>query len=379
MSSFRRPHVRELGHRGLRRVAAREDLREVHLGHAAGRVPRVVVALGVDDQRLQHLLDLARDLEPQRVELPVLDVGGDVVVGVEAAARLADALPDAVRDGRATVDSLAAGAGRLRPHPGLTCHGRCSPREEPSTPHGAPRRPSASGHGCSLRLVATRRVQDQHLRVAPEMLGLALASPSRRIAAIVLDGVLLVLPTVAVALTAAALSLRASDRAAYDGLSVLLPGRSATASATHDALRAAGAAARAPGGPWTASAAALAVEEGRLDEAADLLSTRHLEFALRLDESGESPLAPGHVRVPIEKLIPAGGGGFERWPSSASRRSTSRSLTSLLGSDDRQAPGGSPRPPPRRRTALVRRVVRAVHRLPAHPGPSRLAGPRPLA
>ena len=28
--------------------------------------------------------------------------------------------------------------------------------------------------------------------------------------------------------------------------------------------------------------------------------------AFGLDESGESPLAPGHVRVPIEKLIPVG-------------------------------------------------------------------------
>jgi hypothetical protein len=55
---------------------------------------------GVDHQRPQHLVDLLRDLEPQLVELPVLDVGGDVVVRVEAAARLADALPDAVGDGR---------------------------------------------------------------------------------------------------------------------------------------------------------------------------------------------------------------------------------------------------------------------------------------
>ena len=154
--------------------------------------------------------------------------------------------------------------------------------------------------------MATRRVQDHHLRVVPEMLGLPLASPSRRIAAIVLDGVVLVLPTVAVALTAAGLSLRASDRPAYDGLRVLRPGRSASASATHDALRALAPLLVRLEAPGLPPAAALAVEEGRLDEAADLLSTRNLEFALRLDESGESPLAPGHVRVPIEKLIPVG-------------------------------------------------------------------------
>jgi len=154
--------------------------------------------------------------------------------------------------------------------------------------------------------VATRRVQDQHLKVAPEMLGLPLASPSRRIGAIVLDGVLLVLPTLAVALTAAALSLRASDRAAWDGLRVLRPGRSATASATHDALRAVAPLLVRLEAPGLPPAAALAVEEGRLDEAADLLSIREFDLALRLDESSEPPLAPGHVRVPIEKLIPAG-------------------------------------------------------------------------
>jgi uncharacterized RDD family membrane protein YckC len=137
------------------------------------------------------------------------------------------------------------------------------------------------------------------------MLGLALASPSRRITAMVLDGVLLVLPTVAVALTAAGLSLRASDRPAYDGLRVLLSGRPADASARHGALRALAPLLVRLEAPGLPPAAALAVEEGRLDEAADVLATRSLEFSLRIDE-GEKPLAPGHVRLPVENLIPAG-------------------------------------------------------------------------
>jgi len=153
--------------------------------------------------------------------------------------------------------------------------------------------------------VAARRVQDQHLRVAPEMLGLPLASPSRRIAAIVLDGVLLVLPTVAVALTAAALSLRASDRPAWDGMRLLLSGRPTDAPARHGALRALAPLLVRLEAPGLPPAAALAVEEGRLDEAADVLANRSLEFSLRIDE-GEKPLATGHVRVPVEKLIPVG-------------------------------------------------------------------------
>lgn len=153
--------------------------------------------------------------------------------------------------------------------------------------------------------MATRLVHDHHLRVAPQLLGLALASPARRVAAILVDGLVLALPTLAVALAAAAFSLRASDRPAYNGLRVLLSGRPSDALARHDSLRALAPLLVRLEAPGLPPAAALAVEEGRLDEAADVLATRDLEFSLRIDE-GEKPLAPGHVRVPVERLIPVG-------------------------------------------------------------------------
>jgi uncharacterized RDD family membrane protein YckC len=154
--------------------------------------------------------------------------------------------------------------------------------------------------------MAARQVQDHHLKVAPEVLGQPLGSPTRRALALLLDGLLLVVPTIAVALGAAALSLRASDRPAWDGLRVFLSARAADPAARQAALSSLAPLLVRLEAPGLPPAAALAVEEGRREEAAAVLATRDLEFSLRLDESSEPPLAPGHVRVPIEKLIPAG-------------------------------------------------------------------------
>ena len=67
ISSFRRG-VWELGHRGGG-VAADEHLVDEHLGDALGGLLRVVVAVGVDDQRAQHLLHLGLDLGLELLEL----------------------------------------------------------------------------------------------------------------------------------------------------------------------------------------------------------------------------------------------------------------------------------------------------------------------
>ena len=253
---------------------------------------------------------------------------------------------------------------------------RSSPTATASAARPGPGRPARERWRSRIPAMAARQVQDHHLKVAPQMLGQPLGSPGRRVLAILFDGLLLIVPTIAVALGAAALSLRASDRAAWDGLRVLLPGHSASASATHDALRALTPLLVRLEAPGLPPAAALAVEEGRLDEAADLLATRELEFSLRLDESGETPLAPGRVRVPIEKLIPAGVRAMALLGVPALYFTL---LHRALRCDPREAPGGPARAPPRRRAAVARRVLRAVHGLPAHPGPAGLAGPRPLA
>lgn len=93
--------VGELGDRRLRNVAALEHLVEVHLGHAACRVVRVVVALRVDDQAVEHALHLDLDLVQQLLQLAGFDELRDVVVGVEALARGGKALSDLDGDGRA--------------------------------------------------------------------------------------------------------------------------------------------------------------------------------------------------------------------------------------------------------------------------------------
>ena len=151
--------------------------------------------------------------------------------------------------------------------------------------------------------MATRVVQDAHLRVAPELVGLPLASPSRRALALAVDLALLVLPTVAVAVAAAALSLRLADRPAYDATRALISGVSDSA-ARHAALRAIAPLLVRLEAEGLPPAVAVAVEEGRLDEAARLLATRSLLFSLRFEEDTGPARPPDTLRVPVEKLIP---------------------------------------------------------------------------
>ena len=72
-------------YRRHRLEAAAEDLVDVHLGHALGRLIRVVVTLGVNHQRLQHFLHLGLHLGLQLGEFALTHEGRDVVVGVVAA------------------------------------------------------------------------------------------------------------------------------------------------------------------------------------------------------------------------------------------------------------------------------------------------------
>ena len=77
--------VGELGHGRRLAVAAGKHLVQVHARHAPCRVLRVVVRLGVDDQRFQQRLHPLCHLILQRVQLGlVVDEVGNVVVGVEA-------------------------------------------------------------------------------------------------------------------------------------------------------------------------------------------------------------------------------------------------------------------------------------------------------
>ncbi len=159
--------------------------------------------------------------------------------------------------------------------------------------------------------MATRFVSDHPLRVAPEIVGRPLASPTRRLIAALLDGVPLLVLMAALALGAAALSLRASDRAGFDALR-LLWSENGTPEALHGARREAARLLSHLDAPELPPAVALAVEEERLDDAATALATRELKWELNLGEAEpllvlggtEDSASSAPVRVPVEKLIP---------------------------------------------------------------------------
>ena len=95
--------VGEFSDRGLLHIAAPEHLLQVHLGHAARGVLRVVVAHGVNDHAVQHALHLDLDLVQQPLQFAGFDELGNVVVGMEALARCTQAFANFDGDGRSFV------------------------------------------------------------------------------------------------------------------------------------------------------------------------------------------------------------------------------------------------------------------------------------
>jgi uncharacterized RDD family membrane protein YckC len=153
--------------------------------------------------------------------------------------------------------------------------------------------------------MAHRVVTDSPLGVRADLLGRPLASPRRRLAAFLFDGILLLLPSAAVAVAAAALSLWFTDPAALQALTELFSGQPHE---QQDVVRSLGEVApvlvrvQAPGLP---PSVALAVEESDLTRAGEILSEYSIDISLTPGDDG-SPLAPGHVRLESQRLIPRG-------------------------------------------------------------------------
>jgi hypothetical protein len=153
----------------------------------------------------------------------------------------------------------------------------------------------------------TRFVSDRPLRVSPAILGRPLASPLRRVLAVFLDGLVLLLPANLVAAGATALLLRVVDPAGYHALAVLLSdtfSESASPDALHDARKEVARLLTHIEAPDLPPSVACAVREGRLDDAAECLAAIRLNLDLRLDEQ-ESPHRAGVVNIPVPRLIPA--------------------------------------------------------------------------
>jgi len=152
--------------------------------------------------------------------------------------------------------------------------------------------------------MSVRFLSERPLLVSPALRGVPLASPLRRALALGVDWAILVLPSVAVALAAALVSLRLADPAGYAALRALWSGSAESAESRGRAL---GDLApllvrlEAPGLP---AAVAVAVEEGDRARAGRLLADADIEFSLAIGPHAEKPLPPGHVRFEFERLIP---------------------------------------------------------------------------
>jgi hypothetical protein len=120
-----------------------------------------------------------------------------------------------------------------------------------------------------------------------------------------IDAVLLIVPTLATIVAAAALSLYLTDRASFDAVQHIgrLHHRN-RAVAYEEARQMARLLVRleARGVP---PAMAAAVEEGDLNRAATILRGYEVGFSIRMDESSEAPLLPKTLFVPVERLIPS--------------------------------------------------------------------------
>jgi RDD family len=150
-----------------------------------------------------------------------------------------------------------------------------------------------------------RLLTDTPLHVAPEYLGQPLASPIRRALALAVDYVILLLPMVAVAWFAAALSLRVTDPPAYGALrSLLLDSKSTDHTAALVAVAPLLARLEAPGLP---AEAVMAVEQKKPDELARALKGYQFQFNLSIgpeQEHQEQPVPPKTIRLDVERLIP---------------------------------------------------------------------------
>ncbi len=150
-----------------------------------------------------------------------------------------------------------------------------------------------------------RRLTHEALHVTPPLVGAPLASPTRRLLAFAIDGLILVIPTIAVALGAAFFSLQASDpRAAHAVVSFVRASRGDTATrheAMHDLVPLL-VRTEAAGVPASVKAA---VEEGDLERAAAVMKDYDITFSLRFAEGGaEKDLPPRAVRLEVAELIP---------------------------------------------------------------------------
>ena len=149
-----------------------------------------------------------------------------------------------------------------------------------------------------------RLLNDSPLHVSRDLIGRPIATPLRRAVAFAIDWVVLIVPVLAVAVGAAALSLGIQDPAALRAIRSLWLDSAQDAAAQHAAWRDLVpllVRLESPGVPYEAMEAA---EKGELDDAAALLSTYELQVDMALGERPETTPSPRTVNLHVERLIP---------------------------------------------------------------------------
>lgn len=150
--------------------------------------------------------------------------------------------------------------------------------------------------------MAQRILTPSELKLAPQLIAQPLASPARRLGAIFLDCLLLLLPTIAVTLIFAIMSLYISDPKGYHAMMTLISAHQEDQNTLNALIDIAPLLVRldAPGLPSTVK---VAVEKSDLIEAGQLLLPYDFDFVITIT-SDPPPPKPNSIQIIVEKLIP---------------------------------------------------------------------------
>jgi uncharacterized RDD family membrane protein YckC len=151
-----------------------------------------------------------------------------------------------------------------------------------------------------------RRLVADPLLVAPDRLGLPLASPARRFVAFALDLVLLLVPTIAISLAMTVGSVYVTDRPAFEAIGALLSRARSDPAVAHKAMRDLTPLILRMEPKGIPAAAVEAAESGDMDKAADILSACNYSLTFRswLDIEGERAPNPKTVLIELDRVVP---------------------------------------------------------------------------
>jgi uncharacterized RDD family membrane protein YckC len=142
------------------------------------------------------------------------------------------------------------------------------------------------------------------LAISPSLAGRRLAPPWRRLAAFLVDAVLLMVPTFAAAFLFSAVALRLADPVGFRAVRQAIFDMPASPAEQHAMLRALAPVLVRGDADGLPAAVEADVEAGNLDRAADRLKDANIHFALTLSEASQVNLPPRTIRLELERLVP---------------------------------------------------------------------------